>query len=172
MKFGISGRLRDGLALLSSSKRQLDFPPEIFSVATDKKASGAFSGQLNVAIPLGDQVPETPVVTGRLSIKDLRVKDVLGRHDLSGGAITLDLAAKSVNADGELLIAGVATKLAWQFILDAPLESQPPLRVRTRLDEADRDKLGIKINHILRGIVDVDINLIPRTGGGLGCPRG
>mgnify|MGYP001828145420 CR=1 FL=1 len=168
LQFGTSGRLRDGLALLSSSASSMNIPTDVLSIAKDKKASGTFSGQLNVRIPLSVEIAQVPVVTGQVSIKDLRAKDVLGRHDLSGGAITLDLAAKSVNASGEMLIAGVATQLAWQFILDAPLESQPPLRLQTRLDEADRDKLGIKVNHILRGIVDVDVNLIPRTGGGVG----
>lgn len=168
LQFGVRGQVQQGLALLASSSQRVDIPAEFLAIAIDKKASGTFSGLLNVAVPLDDRRPDRAAATGRVSINNLRVKDVLGQHDITGGAIKLDLASKSVNADGEMLIAGVATKLAWQFILDAPLESQPPLRLQARLDEADRDKLGIKINHILRGIVDVDINLIPRTGGGLG----
>ena len=167
LQFSVNGELQDGLAVLSASPRRGDIPAEFLAVV-HKQAVGSLGGQLNVELPLYDLSAVDPVVTGQLVIKDLRVKDVIGQHDLSGGSINLNLAAKSINADGNMLIAGVAMKLAWQYILDAPLESQPPLRLQMSLDESDRDKLGIKINHIVRGIVDIDVNVIPRTGGGVG----
>lgn len=167
LTFSVASDLREALAFLAASPRSALLPAGLLEAA-GKKAVGTLDGQLSVALPLFDQADAEPIVTGVLKIKDLRVKDIVGQHDVSGGAIDLNLAARSINADGEMLLAGVATKLDGQFILDAPLESQPPLRLQMNLDEADREKLGIKINHIVRGIVKVDANLIPRTGGGLG----
>lgn len=167
LTFSAATDVQGALAMLAASPRGAMLPLSLLETA-GKKALGAIEGHLNVALPLYDQPDAEPVVTGVLKIKDLRVKEIVGRHDISGGAVDLNLAARSINADGEMLLAGVATKLTGQFILDAPLESQPPLRLQMSLDEADRDKLGIKINHIVRGIVKVDANLIPRTGGGLG----
>ncbi|MGI9479570.1 MAG: AsmA-like C-terminal region-containing protein [Hyphomicrobiaceae bacterium] len=167
LQFSLSGRLRDGVSVLSTSPWRAEIPADLVA-ALEKRASGSLEGQLAVAIPLDDPNSTQRAVTGKVRVKDLRIKDVVGRHDVTGGSVDLNLAAKSLNANGEMLIAGVATKLAWQYILDAPLESQPPVRVQASLDEGDRDKLGIKVNHILRGIVDVDISLIPRTGGGFG----
>ncbi|MFY0613907.1 MAG: AsmA-like C-terminal region-containing protein [Hyphomicrobiaceae bacterium] len=167
LQFKLRGKLRDGMTALSNLPRRAGIPADVYAVL-EKKASGSLDGQLNVVVPLDDAAAAREVVTGQVQIKDLRVTDIIGRHDIAGGVIDLNLAAKSLNADGEMLIAGVATKLAWQYILDAPLESQPPVRLVTSLDEGDRQKLGIKVNHILSGIVDVDISLIPRTGGGFG----
>lgn len=167
LQLKLSGKLRDGMAMLSASPWRTELPDDLVAML-ETRSSGSLGGQLNVVIPLDGQATASQVVTGTVRVKDLRIAKVVGRHDLTGGVVNLNLAAKSLNADGEMLIAGVATKLAWQYILDAPLESQLPVRVQASLDEADRNKLGIKINHILRGIVDVDVSLIPRTGGGFG----
>lgn len=167
LTFSVSSDVQGALAVLAVSPRSSLLPAGLLDMA-DKKAVGLLEGRLNVAVPLSEQSGVEPVITGVLKIRDLRVKQIVGQHDISGGAIDLNLATRSINADGEMLLAGVATKVTGQFILDAPLESQPPLRLQMKLDEADRDKLGIKINHIVRGIVKVDANLIPRTGGGLG----
>ena len=168
LQLKLNGALRDGAAIVSTSAWAKEMPAALFDAA-QKRATGRIYGALSASFPLYDGSDLVPQVTGKVAIKDLRIKDVAGRHDLSGGAINFDLARNSINADGEMLIAGVATKLSWQYIKDAPLANQPPVRLQASLDEADRDKLGIKINHIVSGIVDVEVNLIPRADGGVGA---
>lgn len=168
LNLNISGTLRDGVGVLSSSAWAGQIPDALMDVAR-KRAVGRIEGDIGALLPLSETADPTPKVTGQIQIKELRIKDIVGRHDLSGGTIILDLAADSINARGEMLIAGVGTKAFWQYIKAAPLANQPPVRLALSLDEADRDKLGIRINHIVRGIVDVEVNLIPKPNGELGA---
>ena len=165
--FQLAGRLRDAAGLIGTAGIGMAAHNDVLD-AIQKKATGKIDGRLDLILPLYDKPDWAPRVSGKLQIKEVRVKDVFAKHDISGGSFNLNLAPKSINADGEMLVDGVGTKLAWQYILDAPLESQPPIRIEARLDEADRKKLGIKLNHIVRGIVDVEVSLIPRQGGGVG----
>jgi hypothetical protein len=167
LSFKVSGRLRDAVELLSTSPAAAKIPGSVLS-ALRGKVQGVIDGQLNIRMALYAMPDWMPGITGTVGIRDVRLKDVVGQHDLSGGSFDVNVADKSVNASGEMLIAGVATKAAWQYILEAPLQSQPPIRLTASLDEADRRKLGIKINHILRGIVNVELNLVPLANGRFG----
>ena len=177
LSFKVNGSLRDGAGILRAAHGVLPLSDDVLK-RLDTTVQGRVEGRIGFAIPLyvSDETQtgttSVPEVTGKLAIRDVRMRDVFGRHDLSGGTFDVNLAAKSINANGEMLIAGVATKIAWQYILDAPFESQPPIRLQASLDELDRTKLGIQINHIVRGIVDVEANVIPLNGGGFGSKVG
>ncbi|MHA1166137.1 MAG: hypothetical protein ACTSP0_11265, partial [Alphaproteobacteria bacterium] len=56
--------------------------------------------------------------------------------------------------------------MSWQRIFDAPPEKQPELRLSAVLDDASRTKLGIELNHMLRGPVPVIVSIdqIPVVG--------
>ena len=54
--------------------------------------------------------------------------------------------------------------VAWQRIFDATPEQQPPLRLRTVLDEAARTEIGLDINHALRGAVACELTVNLRKG--------
>lgn len=167
LEFKVAGDLRDGAAVLGASPNATAFISDALS-KLEGAATGRIEGHVNIALPLDPPANWRPEVAGRLTVRDVGMRNAVGSHDLSGGSFELDLAAKSINAKGEMLVDGVAAKLAWQYILDAPFESQPPIRIDTRLDERDRQKLGIQINHIVRGLLDVQINVIPLKGGGFG----
>jgi AsmA-like C-terminal region len=167
LSFKASGRLRDAVELLSTYRAGAKIPGNLLATLRGN-VHGTIDGRLNLQLPLYSMPDWAPGVTGAMAVRDVRLKDVVGGHDLSGGSFDVNIADKSVNASGEMLIADVATKAAWQYILEAPLQSQPPLRLTASLDEADRQKLGIKINHILRGIVNVELNLVPLANGRFG----
>lgn len=174
----VSGGLRDGVALLRRAPQAASISADLLK-QVEQAASGRIDGRISIAMPLAGnpgantqaniEVGEGPELTGKLAITDVRMRKAFAAYDLSGGSFQIDMAAKSVNASGSMLIEGVAAKLAWQYILDAPFESQPPIRLQANLDERDRDKLGIQINHFVRGIVDVEATIIPLSGGGVGA---
>ncbi|MBU2532035.1 MAG: AsmA-like C-terminal region-containing protein, partial [Alphaproteobacteria bacterium] len=165
LSFKGAGKLGDGIGLLAAGPWSTQVSPDLMQTLRSK-GSGRVEGALRVSIPFHKVTNPAPLLTGDVQLRDVRVKDVIAGHNLSGGSFDLSIAPNSMNASGEMLLDGVATKLVWQYILDAPVENQPPVRLEANLDEADRDKLGLKINHIVRGLMDVEVNLIPLKGGG------
>jgi hypothetical protein len=96
---------------------------------------------------------------GRIRVTDTRSKGLLGGFDISGGTLLLGLTDKALDAKGDLLIAGVPAKLTWQRIFNAPADRQPPARLTATLDAADRDTLGLSVNHMVQGDVPVVVTL-------------
>ncbi len=87
------------------------------------------------------------------------------RIDVAGGVLDVNLTEEAVEAKGEISIKGVPAELAWQRIFSAPDERQPPIRVTARLDAEAREKLGIKVNHLVQGPTPITLQ-IARLGNG------
>ncbi len=122
---------------------------------------GKFDGTFKVSLPLLADLPMSSIkVEGKAKVSDGRAKDVLGPYTVQGASIDLDVTEKAVDASGEMLINGVLAKVSWQRIFDAPLEKQPPLRLTATLDDADRNQLGLDINHIVQGDVPIEITVM------------
>lgn len=116
---------------------------------------------VKVVIPVH---PDTTVADikseGRIRVSELRSKTLLGSGlDISGGNILLGLTDKALDAKGDILVAGVPAKVSWQRIFNALPDQQPPARLTATLDAADRDTLGVAINHMVLGDVPVVITL-------------
>ena len=125
-----------------------------------EKAVGRVTGKLEMAMPLYETASTLPLrPAGDVRITGAGLKDAVAGHDLSGGQFAIQLGPKVITARGEMRVDGVATKLDWHHIHDAEPGRQPPVRLRARLNEADRDKLGIHVNHILRGVLDAELLL-------------
>ena len=157
------GGIRETAQLLSSEAFSFKAPGPLFEKVR-KNASGKVEGVLNVLLPLVKEGGE-PRVTGQMQLRDGRLADAFGSYDVSGAAIQVDLAERSVNAVGQVRLQGVPAKVAWQHIFAAPQEQQPPIRIDADLDEAQRKKLGFDVNHILRGELGVQLLLLPRKDG-------
>ena len=121
---------------------------------------GKFEGEFKVTLPLLADLPMSAIkVDGKARITDGRAKDLLGPYTVQGASIDLDITEKAVDSSGEMLINGVLAKVSWQRIFDAPLDKQPPLRITATLDDADRNQLGLDINHIVQGEVPVELTV-------------
>jgi hypothetical protein len=77
--------------------------------------------------------------------------------DVEGGSLDVSVNEQALDAKGDIMIKGVPAKLSWQRLFDAPEERQPPIRISALLNEQTRDKLGIKVNHLIRGPVPTTI---------------
>ncbi len=122
---------------------------------------GKFDGEFKVMLPLLSNLPMSAIkVEGKARISDGRAKGLLGPYNVQGAGIDLDVTEKAVDASGQMLINGVLAKVSWQRIFDAPLDKQPPLRLTATLDDADRNQLGLDINHIVQGDVPVEITVM------------
>lgn len=126
-------------------------------ISTDG-VDGKVDGQLKLSFPLiADLLARDVQIEAKARVTDGRVKQLGGAYDVQGGTIAIDVTPSAVDAKGDLLANGVPVKLAWQRILEDNGEKQPPLRLSASLDNADRDQLGLDINHILQGEVPVEI---------------
>lgn len=104
-------------------------------------------------------------VRGTARLNDAIASNVVGDMDVAGSALDVSLTEQSVEAKGEISIKGVPAELTWQRIFYMPDELQPPLLLSARLDAAARERLGLKINHLVQGTTPVTLQ-IARLGDG------
>jgi hypothetical protein len=164
---GVEGSLRS-VARVILSQASLDPAKSARLALIAERASGSMTGKLEMAVPIyAPAGTPSPRPVGDVRITGAGLKDAVGGHDLSGGQFAIQLGSKVITARGDMRIDGVATKVDWHHIYDAEPGRQPPVRLRARLDEADRDKLGIHVNHILRGVLDAEMLLKEAADGSL-----
>lgn len=135
------------------------------------KIAGAIDAQLDGVLPLvrkGGEALPAPQVTGQVRLLDGMGKKLVSGYDVTGATVLVDVGTKVVSARGKLLVAGIPASLSWQHIVGAPPKKQPAVRVRATVDAADRATLGMAINHIVQGDMDLDVQWQPKGGPGLG----
>ena len=121
---------------------------------------GKVDAKFKIGLPLLAELPASSVkVEAKGKITDGRVKQFLGAYQVQGASFDLDISEKAAGANGQMLINGVLAKLSWQRIFDAPLDKQPPLRLTATLDNTDRSQLGLDINHIVQGVVPIELTV-------------
>lgn len=126
---------------------------------------GRAEAQMRIGVPLGSGLAKWDVrVEGKGRVTEGRAKDVIGSHDVQGATINFDVSDQLIDAKGDMLVAGVPAKLAWQRIFGAAPGEQPALRISARLDAADRTQLGIDVNDLVQGETPVELTVQPRPG--------
>jgi AsmA-like C-terminal region/Protein of unknown function len=125
-----------------------------------KAGDGKVDAQLKIKLPLISKLNvDDVVIEGKAKISDGRFGKVGGQYDVQGFTLALDLTNTALDAKGDLLVNGVPGKIIGQRIFSADDSQQPPLKVTAKLDEADRNQLGLDINDIVRGVVSVELSL-------------
>ena len=123
-------------------------------------AEGKVDGQVKLVMPLGDDFDRAQIrAEGKVKVSDGRMKQVGGSLDVQGAGVTFDFSDKAIDAKGEMLVNGVPAKLTWQRIFDAPADKQPPVRLTMTLDNADRNQIGLDVNHMMQGEVPVEVTV-------------
>ena len=132
------------------------------AVATElaKRANARLDGRFNLTVPI-DRPDALPPVTvaGQLRILDGAVPKIWRNFDVRGSKVVIDIDRNDFSAKGQLLLAGIPVALQWQGFVDAPQGRQPPVRLSATLDQADRKQLGLQVNHLVQGPMDVDVTL-------------
>ncbi len=129
--------------------------------------SGKTTGKFKLELPMINSLEFSQVkLNGRVNLEEAFSDGAFGGARVAEGEITFNVTEKALAADGDLLVNGVPAVVNWQRIFDAPLDKQPGLRLSAVLDEAAREKLGLKLNYMLRGPVPtvVSIDQLPSEG--------
>ncbi len=117
---------------------------------------GRSQGDFRVALPLLKDVEFSDItLKGIADVNELRATGAFDEVGVEGGAVTLNVTEKALEARGDILLRGVPALVTWQRIFGAPVDKQPELRVTMILDEATRTQLGLNVNHVVRGPVPV-----------------
>jgi hypothetical protein len=128
---------------------------------TSEGLDGKVDGQFTLRFPLAVDVTSAEVkASAKVTISDLKGKQAIGGFDLQGGRIAVDVGERTIEAKGDLLVAGVNAKLQWQRILGASDEQQPPPRITVPLDTADRAQLGLDVAQFVQGETPLEITLV------------
>jgi len=124
--------------------------------------SGKVDGELKISMPL---VTGATVIKadGKARVTELKGKSKEHGLDLQGGTIDINVSDIGVIAKGDMIVNGVIAKLHMHRILDAPPEMQPPLRISATLDNSDRTQLGLDVNHLVQGDVQVEVTVAHKT---------
>ncbi|MDX2205808.1 MAG: AsmA-like C-terminal region-containing protein [Hyphomicrobiaceae bacterium] len=152
-----------GQGPLSLAHELLDRPPfraEGEASSAIDKMDGRVEAQVALTIPFRDDLKAGDIkAEGKVRVLDGRMKAGFGNYEITSANITLDLAATSADARGELLVNGVVGKISWQHVFGAPPEKQPPLRITGSLDNSYRTQLGLDINDLVQGDVAVEVTI-------------
>ncbi len=127
---------------------------------------GTAEGGFTLTMPLLANLEFNQIkIKGAARLNDAIAANLVGDVDVAGGTLDVNLTEEAVEAKGEISIKGVPAELAWQRIFHAPDERQPPIRVTAHLDAAAREKLGMKVNHLVHGPTPITLQ-IARLGEG------
>jgi AsmA-like protein len=124
-------------------------------------SEGLIDANVTVNIPLvPDMQLRDVAVDGRVRISDAKVPQAIGKHDVQGINLGVELAPGAFEAKGKFLVGNVPATLSWQHVYGAAPEKQPPLRITAVVYEAERAELGLDINDLVRGEVGVDVSVV------------
>lgn len=141
----------------------LDQPPLGYIRALDMKApeiDASVVSTFSLSMPLLAELKFKHIkLNGRSRLANARANNLPGGVGIHGGDLDFDVSEKAIEARGELKMNGLPVLVAWQRIFDAAPEHQPPLRLRTVLDEPARKELGLDVNHFLRGGVACELTV-------------
>lgn len=135
----------------------LDHEPLGYARAVGVPASaigGRVEGTFEISLPMKKTVTFEEVrLHGTATLDQVTSGNAFGRAELQGGTLHFRVTEQALHARGDVLLNGVPASVSGQRIFAAPADMQPELRIGLTLDAASRDKLGLNVNHLLRGAV-------------------
>ncbi len=127
-------------------------------------ADGKVDAQWRATVPVAEQIALADTkIEAKLRITDGRIPNVVGPHDVTGASFTIGATERAIDVKGELLVAGILAKAGGQWILGESHDRQSPFVVTTRLDGADRRRLGLGLDEEVLGEVPVEVQLAPAS---------
>lgn len=121
---------------------------------------GTVQGAIAIGLPMiRDLAFDDVTLRGQARLEDASASAALAHARVEGGALTFNLTERALETRGEILVNDVPAQLSWQRIFDAPEDRQPDLRLSAVLDAAARERLGLDVNHLVRGPVPIVVSL-------------
>jgi AsmA-like protein/uncharacterized protein DUF3971 len=121
---------------------------------------GTAEGGFSLAMPLLANLEFNQIkMRGAAHLDDAITSNLFGNLEVGGGALDVNVTEQVLEAKGAISIKGVPAELSYQRIFYAPDDRQPPIKIMARLDAEAREKLGMKVNHLVHGVTPVTIEI-------------
>ena len=121
---------------------------------------GTAEGNFTLNFPLLSNLEFKQIkLKGAARLNDAIASNLVGDAEVTGGTLDVNVTEQAVQAKGTVNIKGVPAELAWQRIFYTPDDRQPPIKVTARLDAEMREKLGIKVNHLIHGPTPITLEI-------------
>lgn len=155
ISYKIAGRAPAFLSLL----KRPPFNHRSLLSETAENIDGAVRGDLTVRMPMSDEVNEKDVIVeGKIALSGGKAD--VGKFSFNDGVINFLLGPNYIEAKGVTLINGVSADLEWRRqIVTNEDYVPPPLLIRGVFDEADRNQLGLEVNHLIQGALPMEVVL-------------
>ena len=151
----------------------LDYEPFRFISGVGLKPDflgGSATGEFSFRIPLRKYVEfQDMAIAGVARLEDAITPGLVGDLGIEGGVIDVNLTSKGISASGNVTIKDVPATVRWERLFYAPDNEQPPIAVTSTLDAAGREKIGLKVNDIVKGPMPTTLYL-SGLGEGTGQP--
>ncbi|MBI1385561.1 MAG: hypothetical protein GC150_11685 [Rhizobiales bacterium] len=124
------------------------------------RLDGKGEAKLSLVVPLAASARWSDVrPQGRLRLSEVTIGEVIAGVRITSGEIGIDLGASATELKGDVLLNGIPARVHWLNLHGDERRERPALRIMAELDAADREQLGIPINHLVRGRVPVEVSL-------------
>jgi AsmA-like protein/uncharacterized protein DUF3971 len=121
---------------------------------------GSADGEFTLSMPLKvDLEFEEIKMRGLARLEDAIASNLVGDMGIQGGSLNVELSDEDVTATGDIEIKGVPAEIYWRRVFRAANDQQPPIQVSAILDAETREKLGIKVNHLVKGRTPVTLSV-------------
>jgi hypothetical protein len=145
----------NGAAATQTVMQVLDHEPLGYIRAIGMKPDflgGTVEGEFTLSMPMKLNLEFDEIkMSGLARIDDAIASNLVGDMDIDGGTLNVALSQDRVMATGEIKIKGVPAQIEWERVFAAANDQQPPIKVTAILDGALREKLGLKVNHLVKG---------------------
>ncbi len=121
---------------------------------------GTAEGEFNLSMPLKESLTFKEVkLRGMARLDQTVAPNLAGTMGIEDGSLDVNVTEQGVEVKGPVRIKGVPAELSWQRVFYASDDRQPPIAVTAILDEATREKLGFKVNHLVKGPIPVALSI-------------
>ena len=119
---------------------------------------GQAEAKIDFSMPLVKDLRRDQVQTAaKIQVTDASIKQVIPNVDLSEGSLLVAFDRSGVTASGPVKINGFPSKVSWER--PAGPDSRATASIDTQLDDAAREKLGIKLGDYLQGPVKIQAEI-------------
>ncbi len=141
----------------------LDHEPLLYLQSVGLKPDllgGTTDGSFALSMPLVADLEFKEIkLNGVARLEDAMTPGLMGGVPVEGGGFDVTVNDRGVEARGAIRIRDVPAELLWQRVFYTPDDQQPPASVTAELDESMREKLGFKINHLVKGKTPVNLSI-------------
>ncbi len=121
---------------------------------------GIAEGGFELSMPLKEDLTFKEVkLRGMARLDQAVAPNLAGNMGIENGSLDVNVTEEGVEVKGPVQIKGIPAELSWQRVFYAKDDRQPPITVTATLDEATREKLGFKVNHLVKGPTPVTLSI-------------